>query len=112
MTIALSGARAHRAGTAVPMEIADGRRVITVLELRDTCAAVLDAVEAGESLTITRGGTPVAVIGPVPRKPTFVNTDEMRRIFALSPNPDYAQLRADIDEFFGDDDRIRDEDCS
>jgi hypothetical protein len=37
-------------------------------------------------------------------------TDELQRLFAELPRMDYAKLRADIDEFFGDDDRIRDED--
>jgi hypothetical protein len=49
-------------------------RMITERELSDECDALLDAVEHGETLTITRHG------------------------------------RADIDDFFGDDDRIRDED--
>lgn len=87
-----------------------GSRTITQRELRNESAAVMDAVEAGETLTITRNGKPVAVIKPVERKPTSVNSDELRRIFAISPDPDYAQFRADVDEFFGDDDRIRDED--
>jgi len=36
--------------------------------------------------------------------------DEIQAKFALLPRMDYVTLRADIDEFFGDDDRIRDED--
>lgn len=85
-------------------------RTITRRELRNQSGAVLDAVESGETVVVTRNGTPIAVIQPVKRKSIFANTDELRRVFALSPSPDYAQLRADIDEFFGDDDRIRDED--
>ena len=70
----------------------------------------MDAVEAGETLPITRNGTPVAVIKPIERKPMSLNSDELRKIFELSPDPDYARFRADVDEFFGDEDRIRDED--
>jgi prevent-host-death family protein len=85
-------------------------RTITQREFRNQSAAVMDAVESGETIIVTRNGTPVAVIKPVERKPTSINSDELRKIFALSPDPDYAQFRADVDEFFGDDDRIRDED--
>lgn len=85
-------------------------RTITQREFRNQSAAVMDAVESGETIVVTRNGTPVAVIKPVERKPASINSDELRRIFALSPDPDYAQFRADVDEFFGDDDRIRDED--
>jgi prevent-host-death family protein len=85
-------------------------RTITQREFRNQSAAVMDAVESGETIVVTRNGTPVAVIKPVERKPTSINSDELRKIFALSPDPDYAQFRADVDEFFGDDDRIRDED--
>lgn len=64
----------------------------------------------GETIVVTRNGTPVAEVRPVPRKPLFVNTEEMQRLFAISPSPDYALMRAEIDEFFGDDDRISDDD--
>lgn len=87
-------------------------RTITQREFRNQSAAVMDAVEAGETVLVTRNGTPVAEVRPVPRKPVFVNTEEMQRIFALSPSPDYALMRADIDAFYGDDDRITGEDDS
>lgn len=70
----------------------------------------MDAVESGETIIVTRNGTPIAEVRPASRKPVFVNTEDMQRIFAVSPDPDYAKFRADVDEFFGDDDRIRDED--
>lgn len=40
-------------------------RVVSVGELRESLASVLDAVEAGGRVTVTRHGRPVAVIGPV-----------------------------------------------
>lgn len=85
-------------------------RTITQSEFRNHSAAVMDAVAAGETIVVTRDGSPVAVIKPVGRKPMSVNSDQLRKIFAMSPSPDYALMRAEIDEFFGDDDRIRDED--
>lgn len=40
-------------------------RAISVADLRRDLSAVLDAVEAGERITVTRHGRPVAVLGPV-----------------------------------------------
>jgi prevent-host-death family protein len=85
-------------------------RTITQRELRNESAAVMDAVESGETITITRNGVPVAELSPVRPRRRGVRTDELKRVFAGQPRVDYAAMRADIDEFFGDDDRIRDED--
>jgi antitoxin (DNA-binding transcriptional repressor) of toxin-antitoxin stability system len=65
------------------------RRTITQRELRNESAAVMDAVEQGETITIMRSGVPTAE--PRPVKPA-------ERACAPTNN-----------EFFGDDDRIRDE---
>lgn len=86
-------------------------RTITQRELRNESAAVMDAVENGETITITRNGIPTAELRPIAtRRRRGVPTSELRRIFANHPRVDYAAMRADIEEFFGDDDRIRDED--
>ena len=69
----------------------------------------MDAVEAGETITVTRNGRPVAELRPIDRGKT-APLDEIQDLFAALPRMSYAQLRADIDEFFEDDDRIRDED--
>lgn len=42
--------------------------VVAARELRNNTRAVLDRVEAGEDVTITVDGRPVAVLRPVPRK--------------------------------------------
>jgi prevent-host-death family protein len=86
-------------------------RTITQRELRNDSAAVMDAVENGETITVTRNGRAVAELRPIRRRRrTGVPTDELQRLFAGLPRMDYAAMRADIEEFFGDDDRIRDED--
>lgn len=85
-------------------------RTITQRELRNDNAAVMDAVEAGETIVVTRNGVPTAVIKPVGRRRAGVPTSELKRIFAGHPRVDYAAMRAEIEDFFGDDDRIRDED--
>lgn len=40
-------------------------RQIGIKELKRDASAIVDAVEAGESVVITRRGTPVARMGPV-----------------------------------------------
>ena len=84
-------------------------RTITQRELRNDSASVMDAVESGETITITRNGRPVAELRPITRR-KGVSLDEIQAQFAMLPRMDAAALQADIEEFFGDDDRIRDED--
>ncbi|MCY3647753.1 MAG: type II toxin-antitoxin system prevent-host-death family antitoxin [Chloroflexi bacterium] len=42
---------------------------VTIRELRNRGRAVIDRVEAGESLIVSRDGRPVAELRPLPRKP-------------------------------------------
>lgn len=48
-------------------------------ELRNHTRALLDRVEAGESVTITVDGRPVAVLQPLPRRPRWLARDEFVR---------------------------------
>jgi prevent-host-death family protein len=71
-------------------------RVITQRELRNDSAAVLREVQSGHTLIVTRNGTPVAEIRPLPPRrfvPREVIADAARR----APHVDYARLRADLD---------------
>jgi prevent-host-death family protein len=77
-------------------------RVITQRELRNSSAKVMDAVERGETLIVTRNGTPVAELRPIRRR-TFVPTAEVKRLFAGTPRSDYAAMRAEMDALLGDD---------
>jgi prevent-host-death family protein len=63
--------------------------------LRNETAALLRRVEAGERLTITVHGHPIAELGPVPSRRTFASRDEfVERIRgSLDPGDD---LAADI----------------
>jgi prevent-host-death family protein len=85
------------------------KRTITQRELRNESAAVMDAVESGETITITRNGRPVAELRPI-HEAEAAPLDAIQNLFASLPSMSYEKLRTDIDEFFGDDDRIRDED--
>jgi prevent-host-death family protein len=48
-------------------------------ELRNNTRGVLDRVEAGETVTITVGGRPVAVLEPIPRRPRWLPREEFVR---------------------------------
>jgi prevent-host-death family protein len=63
-------------------------------ELRNNTRALLARVEAGESITITVAGRPVALLEPVDRRPRFVSRDEfVRRVVA---NQADAGMRLDL----------------
>jgi prevent-host-death family protein len=86
-------------------------KVITQREFRNNSAAVMDAVEAGETYHITRNGTEVAELRPLaPRR--RLSAEELVARHRRLPRLDAAQLRRDADEFFGDEDRVGDEDVS
>jgi prevent-host-death family protein len=69
---------------------------VTIRELRNKGGEVIDRVIAGEVLTVTRGGVPVARLVPLPRRPlTAAELIERRR--NLPPLDPY-QLRRELDE--------------
>lgn len=84
-------------------------KVISQREFRNNSAAVMDAVEAGETYHITRNGTEVAELRPLVRRQQPTAAELIARHRRL-PRIDAAQLRADADEFFGGDDRVGDDD--
>jgi prevent-host-death family protein len=63
-------------------------------ELRNNTRALLDRVERGETLTITVGGRPVAVLQPVSRRRQQMSRDEFVR--RVVPHQADAGLRADL----------------
>ena len=69
-------------------------------ELRNNTRALLDRVAAGESITITVAGRPVATLEPVDRRPRFMARDEfIRRVIA---HPADAELRTELRELAPD----------
>lgn len=67
----------------------------TVRDLRNRGGEVLDRVAAGELVTITRGGKPVAQLEPLARDRLSATTviERFRRLPAVDPQ----RLREDID---------------
>jgi prevent-host-death family protein len=68
---------------------------VTVRELRNHGGQVLERVLTGESIVVTRDGTPVAELRPLPRAPLTASTllDRWRHL----PHVDPARFRADLD---------------
>jgi prevent-host-death family protein len=66
-------------------------------ELRNHTADVLRRVEEGERVEITVNGRPVAELGPIDPRRTFVPSDELRRKFAGLLSAD-DRLAEELDE--------------
>ena len=68
---------------------------VSIRDLRSMGGRVLDRVERGEAVTITRDGRPIAELHPLARQPISAATllSRWRRLPAVDP----AGLRADID---------------
>lgn len=64
-------------------------------ELRNNTRALLERVDAGESITITVGGRPVAMLTPVESKKRWMPREEfVRRVLPYQADPELlAQLR-------------------
>jgi prevent-host-death family protein len=57
-------------------------------ELRNNTRAVLARVEAGESITITVDGRPVAVLEPIGRRRSFMTREEfIREVLPYQADP-------------------------
>lgn len=69
---------------------------MTIRDLRNRGGVVIDRVLAGERLTVTRSGRPVASLHPLPRRGPDPATllDRWRHL----PHIDPADLRQDIDQ--------------
>jgi prevent-host-death family protein len=82
---------------------------ITQRELRNESARVMDMVEAGETILVTRNGTPVAELRPIVRR-RRLSAEELVARHRRLPRVDFAQMRQEADEFFGTEDRVGDDD--
>ncbi len=73
-------------------------QAITIRDLRNRGGDVINRVAAGESLTVTRDGEPVAELRPVGRATlgAHVLLERWKRL----PRVDVDRLRADIDAVF------------
>ncbi|GAA4385226.1 type II toxin-antitoxin system Phd/YefM family antitoxin [Tsukamurella soli] len=68
---------------------------VNIRELRNNGGRVLDRVARGETLSVTRDGTPVAELTPVRRR--SLSADQLIRAAKRLPKVDPDRLRADVD---------------
>lgn len=78
-------------------------RTISEAELRDSSAAVVDALEAGEDFIVTRNGRPVGELRPLRAKPEMTTAELKRRMARFVGDASAAEIRAEIDAVFGED---------
>lgn len=69
---------------------------ITQRQLRNDSAKVLRAVQEGQSMTITRNGTPVAELRPLAAR-RFVSRALLKEAAKTAPRIDARRFRDDID---------------
>ena len=69
---------------------------VTIRELRNKGGEVIERVVAGEVLTVTRNGTPVAQLVPLPRKP--LTAEAMLERHRNLPSLELDTLRRELDE--------------
>jgi prevent-host-death family protein len=67
----------------------------TIRDLRNRGGEVIDRVRAGERVTITRDGEPVAELRPLPQR--RLNAATLVERFRSLPPVDPDRLRADVD---------------
>jgi prevent-host-death family protein len=68
---------------------------VSIRDLRNRGGEVIDRVEAGERVTITRTGRPVAELRPLPSRPPDPET--LLKRWRNLPRVDPDRLRSDID---------------
>jgi prevent-host-death family protein len=83
-------------------------KTITQREFRNNSAAVMDAVEAGETYHVTRNGVEVAELRPLARR-RRLTAEELVEKHRRLPRVDHGRMRREADDVFGED-RIGDDD--
>ena len=71
-------------------------RIISQRELRNDSGAILREVQAGQTITVTRNGVPVAELRAVPQR-RFVLRAVIVEAARRAPRVGYDGLRADLD---------------
>jgi len=68
---------------------------VSIRDLRNHGGEVVDRAARGEQITITRGGTPVAQLRPLP--PRTISAQQLLERWRRLPGVDPDALRADTD---------------
>jgi prevent-host-death family protein len=70
---------------------------ITQRDLRSKSREIMDAVEHGQSFTVTRDGHQIGELIPIRRRRTFVSRQEFAAMSRNAPQTDLEAFRADQD---------------
>jgi prevent-host-death family protein len=70
---------------------------ITQRDLRNRSREIMDAVEDGQSFTVTRDGHQIAELIPLRRRRRFVSRQEFAAMSRTAPRMDIEAFRADQD---------------
>jgi prevent-host-death family protein len=84
-------------------------KVISQREFRNNSAAVMDAVQAGETYHVTRNGVPVAELRPLSRR-RRLSAEELVERHKTLPRIECSRMRTEVDEFFGTAGRLDEDD--
>lgn len=84
-------------------------KVISEQEFHDNPAEVFEAVEAGETYQITQDGEEILELSLPSHRRGLITAEVVERLKDL-PRVDYAEMRREADEFFGNEDRLGDDD--
>lgn len=71
---------------------------ISQRELRNNSAAVMNALEHGESFILTRNGVPIGEVHPYSQR-RKVTAAELMEVCRKLPPIDYEEMRAEAEEF-------------
>ena len=69
---------------------------VAIRDLRNHGGEILDRVEGGEAMTVTRDGRPIAELRPLARRP--LQASLLLQRWRSLPEVDPVKLRADIDD--------------
>jgi prevent-host-death family protein len=70
-------------------------------EMRQHASDLVRRAQGGERLTITVAGRPAAMLGPIHAR-VWRHWDELSEIFALPPDPAWAEVRDVLDQSIAD----------
>ncbi|MFD2419917.1 type II toxin-antitoxin system Phd/YefM family antitoxin [Amycolatopsis pigmentata] len=70
---------------------------ITQRDLRSRSREIMDAVEHGQSFTVTRDGHGIGELIPLRRRPRFVSRQQFAAMSRNTPSVDLEAFRADQD---------------
>ncbi|GAB2813560.1 hypothetical protein GCM10027073_52280 [Streptomyces chlorus] len=70
---------------------------ITQRDLRSRSREIMDAIQGGQSFTVTRDGHPIGQLVPLRRRRRFVSRQEFAAMSRTAPDIDLDTFRADQD---------------